>query len=213
MNKLGIITIIIFSFLNCQNFDSKKHMKIENEVIKDLILEMTLFEEMKKGNNWGNKRLKLFIVSTLDTLTASTYKPKGYRIAINDIDFTEEEIEKAKKEFEEDLEKYEKEEELFADLKNGKIKPRILNSVFKNEKLNIELIEKERIEKLENFETKENEFGYLFISRIIFNRNYTKGYLHFEFICGIGCAWDNNIEVKKVNGKWKITKHFSGGIA
>ena len=186
---------------------------MENEVINDLILEMTHFEEMKKANKWENKQLELYIISTLDTLTASTHKPKGYRIAINGIDYTEKEIEQAKKEFEEDLEKYEKEEQLFADFKNGEIKPRKLNLIFKNEKLNIKLIEKEQIEKLENFETKENEFGYLFISRIIFNRNFTKGYLHFEFICGIGCAWDNNIEVIKVNGKWKITKHFSGGIA
>ena len=213
MNRFIIIAILIFSFISCQNYNSDKYIKIENEAISDLILEMTHFVEMKKGNNRENNRTKLFILSTLDTVTASTYEPKGYTIAVNDIDFTKKEIEQAKKEFEENLEKYEKEEKLFANFKNGVIKPRKLTSTFNNEKLNIELIKNEEVERLENFEVKKNEFGYLFISRIVFNRNFTKGYLHYEFICGIGCAWDDNIEIEKVNGKWKITKYYSGGIA
>ena len=88
-----------------------------------------------------------------------------------------------------------------------------MNYSFKSEKLNIELIKKEKIETLENFDTKKNEIGYLFISRIVFNRNFTKGYLYFNFICGDGCGWGENIEIKKINGKWKRTESFSGGIA
>ena len=213
VNRFIIIVLIIFSFSNCQNYESEKYIKMENEAISDIILEMTQFEEMKELNEYGNEKLKLYILSKLDTTTAWTIKPTGYDIGANGIDYSKERIERNKNKFEKDLKQYEFEEKIFIDLKNGKIETRNLNYSFKNENLNIELIKKEKIEALENFETKKNEFGYLFISRIVFNRNFTKGYLHFDFICGVGCAWDNNIEIKKVNGKWKITEYFSGGIA
>jgi hypothetical protein len=213
VKKFLIIFLVAFSIFSCQNSESEKYIKIENEAINDIILEMTNFEEMKRLNKWNNEKLELYIVSELDTSSAWLHEPKGYTILINDIDLSKEEIESNKKEYENELAKYEKEKELFIDLKNGKIKTRNLNYKFLNEKLNIHLIETKKIEKLESFSTKENEFGYLFISRIIFNRNFTKGYLHFDFFCGNGCAWDNNIEIKKVNGKWKITEYFSGGIA
>ena len=204
---------MVLFFSSCQNYESEKYFKMENEAIQDVILQMTKFEELKELNNYENGKLKLYILSKLDTFTSREIKPIGYDIGLNGINFSEERIEENKKEFEENLKKYEKEEDLFADLRKGKIKPRDLNYIFKNNKLKIELIESEKFEKLENFETKENEIGYLLISRIIFNRNFTKGYLHFVFICGVGCAWDNNIEIKKVNGKWKITEYFSGGVA
>ena len=213
MNRLTIITLIIFSFLSCQSYESEKYIKMENKAINDIILEVTQFEKMNKLNNFGDKKLKLYILSELDTTTASTIKPTGYDVATNGIYYSKERIEKNKNRFEEDLRKYKLEESLFNDLKKGKIKTRSLNYSFKNQKLKVELIERIKIKELNNFETKENEFGYLFISRIVFNRNFTKGYLYFQFICGIGCAWDNNIEIKKINGKWKITEYFSGGIA
>lgn len=203
----------MFSFFSCQNYESEKYIKMENEAINDIILEMTEFEEMKKLNNWKNEKKILYVLSKLDTFTARTNKPNGFDIGLNGVNYSQERQKKNKKEFEESLEKYEKEENLFADFKNGKIKPRILNCFFENEKLKIHLIEKEKVEKLKGFETKENEFGYLFVSRIVFNRNFTKGYLHFLVICGGGCGWNNNIEIKKVNGKWKITEYFSGGVA
>ena len=204
---------MVLFFSSCQNYESEKYFKMENEAIQDVILQMTKFEELKELNNYENGKLKLYILSKLDTFTSREIKPIGYDIGLNGINFSEERIEENKKDFEENLKKYEKEEDLFADLRKGKIKPRDLNYIFKNNKLKIELIESEKFEKLENFETKENEIGYLLISRIIFNRNFTKGYLHFVFICGVGCAWDSNIEIKKVNGKWKITEYFSGGVA
>lgn len=183
---------------------------MENEAINDIILEMTKFEEMKNLNEWKDEKLKLYIVSKLDTTTTWTIKSTGFDIGANGIDYSKKRVKENKKEFEENLEEFEKEEELFADFKKGKIKPRNLNYSFENNKLNITYIEPEKII---NFDTKKNEFGYLFISRVIFNRAFTIGYLHFNFICGIGCAWDNSIKIKKVNGKWKITKYFSGGIA
>ena len=213
MNRFLIIVLIIFSFSSCQNYESEEYIKTENQAISDIILEMTNFEEMKRSNEWKNEKLKLYIISGLDTFTAGTSEPNGYDIGSNGINYSQERIKENKREFEENLEKYENEQGLFADLKKGKIKKRKLNFSFENEYLNIQLIEVEKIKKLENFKTKKAELGYLSVSRIIFNRNFTKGYLHFNFICGEGCAWDNNIEIKKINGKWKITKYFSGGIA
>lgn len=204
---------MIFFFSSCQNYESEKYIKMENEAIQDIILEITKFEEMKKMNNWKNEKNKLYILSKLDTFTASTIKPTSYDIGSNGVNYSKERIEENKQEFEENLKKYENEEKLFAVFKKGKINPRVLNYLFKNNKLKIELIENEKIEKLESFDTKEDEFGYLFISRIVFNKNYTKGYLHFDFICGVGCSWESNIEIKKVDGKWKITEYFSGGVA
>jgi len=213
MKKILLILLGVFCFLSCQNYESENYIKNENEAINELILEMTNFEEMKRLNKWNDKKLELYIVSQLDTISSWLHKPKGYTIAINDVKLPKEEIESNKKEFENELAKYEKEKELFMNLKNGKIKIRKLNYHFENEKLNIQLIEKEKIEKLESFDTEENEFGYLFVSRIIFNKNFTKGYLHYGFICGVGCAWNNNVEIEKINGKWTITERFSGGIA
>ncbi|MCI2230475.1 hypothetical protein MC378_14945 [Polaribacter sp. MSW13] len=213
MKKFIIIFLVIFSIFSCQNSESEKYIKIENEAINDIILEMTNFEEMKRLNKWNNEKLELYIVSELDTSSVWLDKPKGYTTEINGIKLSEKNITLNKEEYENELAEYRKEKQLFINLKNGKIKTRNLNYNFLNEKLNIHLIETEKIEKLESFSTKENEFGYLFISRIIFNRNFTKGYLHFDFFCGNGCAWDNNIEIKKINGKWKITEYFSGGIA
>ena len=212
MNRF-IIILVIFCFSNCQNYESEKYIKIENEAIKDIILEITKFKEMNELNNWKNKKNKLYLISKLDTITAWISKPTGYYIGADGTYYSEEKIEKNKKEFELNLEKYEKEERLFSNFKNGKIKSRNLKSSFENLKLKIELIKTEKIQKLKSFETNENEFGYLSISRIDFNRDFTKGYLHFNFICGIGCAWNSNIEIKKVNGKWKITEYFSGGVA
>jgi len=58
-----------------------------------------------------------------------------------------------------------------------------------------------------------NIFGCLGISRILFNRNFDVGYLSYGFYCGQGCFWCENVEIKKINGKWKISEHYSGGIA
>ena len=200
----------IFSFSSCQDYNSDHYRKMENEAINDILLEMTNFERMKKLSGWKGKKPKLFIISKLNTTTSLTMKPDGYDVTSGGIDYSKEKIEENKKEFEEGLAKFEKEEQLFANLKNGKIKKRNLNYIFKNKELNIELIE---AEKILNFDTKENEFGYLSLSRIIFNKDFTKGYLHFSFVCDNDCAWDGNIEIKKINGKWKISEYFSGGIA
>ncbi len=199
----------MFSFLSCQNYDSDKYIKTENKAINDIILEITQFEKMENLNEWKNKKLKLYIVSKLDTNTNEIIKPTGYDISSNGVEYTKERIEKNKKAFEENLADYKIENFLFSVLKKGKIKARTLNYNFTNEKLKIELIEKNDFGK---DHTKENDFGYLNISRVIFNKRFTKGYLSFSFICLDGCGWGENIEIKKINGKWKLNKSFSGWI-
>jgi len=64
-----------------------------------------------------------------------------------------------------------------------------------------------------NHNLKKSDFGNLEISRIIFNADLNKGYLHYTFFCGQGCFWNNNIEIRKINDKWQIVKYYSGGIA
>ncbi len=53
---------------------------------------MTEFEEMKGLNEWGEIKLKLYVIEKLDTISAWTQKPKGYTIAVNDVDLSKERI-------------------------------------------------------------------------------------------------------------------------
>jgi hypothetical protein len=208
VNRFTTLILILFSIISCEKQNSNSYIKIENEAINDILLEMTRFDEMKNVIDTKNKKLILYVDVFLDTTTALTYKPERY---INNMDangLSIEEIEQNEKEFLQDSVKYEREKNLFLDLKNDQLKKRTLDYSFKNDKLNIKYFE---AEKIENFDTNENEFGYLFISRIIFNDDYTKGYLHYDFICGDGCAWDYNIEIVKTDNKWKISDYFSGG--
>ncbi len=76
---------------------------MENRAINDIILEMTDFEEMKRLSDSINVKLKLYIVSKLDTITSWTIKPDGYEVSTNGVNYTKEKIEENKKEFEEDL--------------------------------------------------------------------------------------------------------------
>lgn len=208
MSKISIISIIIISFLSCQKNNSSKYIKIENEAISDIILEMTKYDEMKEKFNPNEKKHILYIESVLDTTTAYTFKPEINFSEFESEEFTKEEIEQIKLTFIQDSLKYEREKKLFSDLKNDKIKKRPLTYTFKSDKLIIKYFDGEEIE---DFDTNENEFGYLFVSRILFNEDYTKGYLHYDFICGDGCAWDYNIEIVKIDDKWKISEYFSGG--
>lgn len=206
MKKFITLILIVFSIVSCEKENSNSYIKVENEAINDILLEMTKFDEMKNVIDTKNKKLILYVDTVLDTTTAITFKPEGFETETNDLSF--EEIEQAKLAFIQDSVKYEREKNLFINLKNDQLKKRALNYSFKNDQLNIKYFDGE---KTEDFETNENEFGYLFISRIIFNDDYTKGYLHYDFICGDGCAWDYNIEIVKTNDKWKISEYFSGG--
>lgn len=181
--KLVCTLTVILLLVSCRNYNSQEYINEENQAINDLIPEMTNYNAMVKMNNYDTTILKLYIISCLDTSVYEFYKPEGNNIGMN------------------------KEEKSFAPLKNGKIKERSLNFNFRCKGLKIEL-------KDENlFKVNENEFGYLTVSRIIFNKNFDIGYLSYSFYCGMDCFWAENIEIKKINGKWKISERFSGGIA
>ena len=122
----------------------------------------------------------------------------------------QDEINQNKKGYEEDLQKYNNERQLFAPLKDGTLKKRAIDYKFDYPNLKIELVSEAKAESLK---LEDNEYGYLSISRVIFNKSFDKGYLSFSFWCGQGCAWGNNVGISKINGKWKVTEHFSGYIA
>ncbi|MBB3696468.1 hypothetical protein KMW28_10240 [Flammeovirga yaeyamensis] len=210
MKKLTLKILILFSCVSCSNYESDIYINTEYEAINDILIELIKFKEVKRIKTRGDEKSKLYIISTLDTVTAQIFKPEGYLIGMDGFDITKEEIDHQKKEYETSLEYYYEEEKLFRKLKNGSIKEREIHHVFDNEYFDIRLIP---LDEFKGFETDSEELGYLFISRIVFNKDYTKGYLHYSFACGIACFWDNNIEISKVNGKWMITKYFSGGIA
>ncbi|ANQ48576.1 hypothetical protein MY04_1199 [Flammeovirga sp. MY04] len=210
MKKLTLKILVLFSLMSCSNYESDIYINAEHEAINDILIELIKFKEIKRIKTRGDEKSKLYIISTLDTVTAQIFKPEGYLVGMEGFDITKEEIDHQKKEYETILENYCEEEKLFRKLKNGSIKEREIHHVFDDEYFDICLIPQEEFK---GFETNTDELGYLFISRIVFNKDYTKGYLHYSFACGIGCFWDNNIVISKVNEKWTITRYFSGGIS
>ncbi|MCD8529189.1 MAG: hypothetical protein LRY27_04370 [Chitinophagales bacterium] len=168
---------------------------------------------MKERNNWQDDSVKLYVYPTLDLLTARMFDPtsRGYEITDwNNEPLSQKEIEINRKEYEQAIKDYKYEMKLFKNFRNGKLKERTLDAIFSNQKINIEFLQDSAYN---NFNLEADCIGYLFISRIIFNWNYTKGYMHYTYYCGDACAWDDNIEIQKINGKWIITKKLSGGIA
>jgi len=209
-NKI-LILFLIYLLIGCNNYNSEEYISNENSAIKDIIPQLTDFENMVDRNKLNtNNKLKLFLISSLNAYASEIHEPNGYVTSVNGIKVEKLEIKKRKKEYEEEYEKYKREKKLFRKLRKGKINKRILTTNFKYSNLKIELIPENKNRKLK---LRENEFGYLFISRIVFNRTFNKGYLSYSFFCGSGCAWYSNIEIEKVKGKWIISETFSGGIA
>jgi hypothetical protein len=52
--------------------------------------------------------------------------------------------------------------------------------------------------------------GYLTVSRPIFNRDFTKAYVRFGYVCGRLCGGGEDIIMERINGKWTITQHLGG---
>ena len=203
-----ILILFVFSLLcSCRNYESEKYIAKENEAINDIIPLLIKNDEIVKGNDFDTNNLKIFLISSLTAEIYNIYEPKAR---------SEEEIvlwyetEEERTFYKERYKKFEKEQKLFAPLINGVLKERILDYKFEYSNLKVELIS----DTIYFFtELKQNEYGRLAISRIIFNRSFDKGYLAYGFYCGEGCYWSNNIEIVKINGKWKISETFSGGIS
>lgn len=208
INKISIL-IVLLTLCSCRNFDSDKYIDNENKAINDIIHQMINYQERVKMNKIDTNDLKLYIIRTLDIEICEIYEPEGFIISESGNKLPEKEIKDGKRIYEEELEKFNKEQKQFSPLKDGTLKKRILDYKFEFVDLEVELIS----ESPQEFNLNENEFGYLHISRIIFNKSFDKGYLSFSFYCGEGCFWTNNIEIIKADDKWKISKYLSGGIA
>ena len=212
MKNRIVFFFMILSLSSCVNYNSENYINAENEAIKEIIPLLTDFKRMSKMNNKDIKKLKLYLISTLNTRISEIYDPKGkYIISADGIDLSESEILENKTQNLKEIKRARNEKEIFADLIDGTIRERKLDYEFEYPNLKIELVSKNA--DINNNNLTKNEFGYLLISRIILNRNFDKGYLSYTFYCGSACVWAENIEIKKIDGKWKITEIFSGGIA
>lgn len=207
--KVSLILICISLLcISCTDYDSEKYIQTENQAIQDIMLELIDFDFMSKGRNTNSQKLNLYLSATLDTITATIYEPSGYTTAINGTSLPEKDIIEGKNIYKEDLKKYRKEKQLFKPFKKGRIKKRKLHHIFEYPNLEVKLVTDIDRKPLDI-----QEMGYLYISRVVFNNSYNKGYLSYFYFCGEACFWNNNIEIIKVNGTWKVSKEFSGGIA
>lgn len=190
MNTKIIIPFLCFCMLSisCTNYDSERYIQTENQAIQDIILELIDFEYMSKGHSTNSQKLNLYLNATLDTIIVPYNDPYHYE--------------------DEDLNKYRKEQISFLPFKTKRIKKRELHHTFEYPNLDVKLVTD-----IDRKPLHIQEMGYLYISRVIFNNRYDKGYLSYAFFCGEACFWNNNIEIIKVNGVWKVSEEFSGGIA
>jgi len=207
--KNRIVILLVFSSLyGCRNYESDKYIIVENEAINDIIHQLIDYETIVK-NHLDTNHLKLFLISPLYVKGFDTYEIPCFSEYVDRSGLTDSEVKEYKEDYGKIYKRLKEEQKDFAPLIKGKFKERTLDYKFEYPNLQVELIS----EKYLFNELKQNEMGYLSISRIIFNRSFDKGYLSYGVYCGEGCFWENNIEIIKINGKWKISKYFSGGIA
>ena len=204
-NKLFIL-LALLSLYSCRNYESKEYITIENGAINDIIRQLINYDDMVKWNDFDTTNTKILLTSTLGTDIMNIDEPEDFDRYFNVNRIKDSEMEYYKKLYSEMIKNHKKEREAFAPLTKGKLKERIFDYQLEYPNLQIELIP-------EYSELKENEYGFLYISRIIFNRCFDKGYLSYAFWCGEDCYWSGNIEIIKVNGKWEMSEEFSGRIA
>jgi hypothetical protein len=205
LNKiLLLLTISIFT-ISCKNYESEKYILNENEAIIDIIPDLIDLNNMISMNNFKSDSLNLYVNSTLHN---------------NNITFNEQNDSFLDKYENDSLKEiFNKEKTDFKAFTEKSIKPRNLNIEIKYSNLNIIIISSNEhtrnITKTynEKSEIDKNIFGSLDLSRIIFDEKYEIGYLSYGFYCGEGCFWSSNIQIRKINGKWKISETYSGGIA
>ena len=232
INRIFIL-LAFFTLYSCRNYESKKYITIENDAINDIIRQLINYDYLIKMNDFDTTNIKILLTSSLGTDIVSINEPSRMEWVwthVNGVKLPDTVIKAKEKRYEEAFKKYRRQESLFAPLQNGKLKKRIFDYQFEYSNLQVELIPEcpdkfEELKQSEYYDTfsrwlyskcselKENEYGFLYISRIIFNRCFDKGYLSYEFWCGEGCWWTGNIEIIKVNGKWEVSREFSGEIA
>lgn len=185
--KVSLILICISLLcISCTDYDSEKYIQTENQALQDIMLELIDFDFMSKGRSTNFHKLNLYLNATLDTIIVPYSEPY-----VN-----------------EEFKKYREERISFIAFETGRIKKRKLHHIFEYPNLEVKLVTDIDRKPLDI-----QEMGYLYISRIVFNNSYDKGYLSYSYFCGEACFWNNNIKIIKVNGTWKVSEEFSGGIA
>lgn len=201
---------VSFLLFGCTGCESEKYVSEEEMAIEELFTEFIQLDEMLSINDYGDSIPTLYLISQLDN-TDQVYQDTIETIIKEDsagIYITRELSPKTVEE-----------NEMFEPLTSGDFNKRVLTNTVHHELLNIQMLPETEFQNehlgniVERMEQDRRIFGYLYLTRIIFNRDYTVGYLGYAFFCGTGCYWDNNIEIRKEGGKWIISKHFSGGIA
>ena len=189
--SLILIFILFILTSSCSRSEGEGYIREEDRVLLDMVPVMVEAEFMLAHNDLGTRPI-LYIVEDLNNVL----EPTPYD-SISDQDAA-----------------------ALAPLLKARMKKRkISRDVFIDYKeLKVELLsfaEFEREHQKTMIETIDagGVLGYLGISRVVLNRNLTKGYLSFNFFCGTGCAWNSTIEIVKVNGKWKEGRFLFGGIA
>lgn len=204
-NYKYLIIIIVVLLCSCKNYNNENYLQQESLAIDQLITEIIQYDKIDTKTDYQT----LLLTNKLHTNIILGPSEEVIVLETNgDTILTESIIPNI----------YKEEKRAFKPFLKDKLKPRKIENLIKNSNFEIELIdETELISNEENIfsriNTDKSILGVITFSRIVFTNNFNIGYLSYSFYCGNGCAWNNNIEIKKINGKWKITKHFSGGIA
>ena len=205
--KLFTIFAFISLFYGCRNYESEKYIAIENEAISDIIIQLTNYEWIKNDDDFDTNHLKLFLISSLFISGYEIYEIPTFTEYVNTSGLTDSEMKEYKEDYEKLYKRFKEEQKVFAPLIKGRLKERILD--YKFEYSNVEVV---FVDSISCWEIKQNELGYLDISRIIFNRRFDKGYLSYDLFFGDG-SHGGHIEIVKINNKWKVSRIFSEWVA
>lgn len=200
MKRMSYLSIYFLIFLfGCTNYESEKYILYENEVITEIIPDLLSLEHYQIPNI---ENCSIFLIDELDNEIHKSI-PEDTRLSVSR-EISPESIE---------------ERELFKPFINRRIKSRKLNTRINCNNLNLTLINLDDFQNRKRTEKPDTNMNdsiseiYLILTRIAFNKTKEKGYLNYTVYCGEACFWTNNIEIKMVNGKWIISKLFSGSIA
>jgi hypothetical protein len=194
--------------VGCTNYESEKYISFENEVIKEIIPELLNLEHYQIPNL---ENVSIFLVNELgDEIDADTvYEEKYEPISEDTILLVSREI------LSESLE----ERKLFKAFIKDQIKSRTLETEIVYENLNLKKVSfadfhnRNKVVKPDSVFNESITEVYLILTRISFDRKKEYGYLNYTIFCGEACFWTNNIEIKKTDNKWIVSRILSGSIA
>ena len=202
---LLLFTIII----SCGVYDSTRYRLEEIAVIEDILIQI-LQDDLLDFDSIRQTNERLIIFDSLGITTAYTREPTGYIVAQDGIKFSEDKIERNRLAYEASYNSYWEEESKFAPLRDGDLKPRRISGEIVQDWCTVELV---RRDAGWEFDYDYAPLGHLTFSRVVLNWNYTTGYLYYVYIAGDNYCITSNIEVKKQDDRWVITKWMSGGIS